>query len=425
MFHKAFSLLATAIWLLTSPAAGQVSNAFDIDDLEREFESLAYGNHRRHHHRHGFLRPHRAHARHRKRAVLITATPATTISGPPSGQTLLPGRHPAVAQKLEHMEGEIRNLAMRREAAASARSNLEKNVQQAIFHMNEGVGFKHELARVEAQMQAEEIKLKKLEDDRLRLDRTHSHLVASLHHVMEPKIQFAKGRLEQNQRVHRSLEAKTAAWKAKEDKFHQTSLEVLEQRKESQKRLEAAGEAIAKARTEEEAAKKQLDAAKRTVAFNVESYKYAQTRARAAASQEEHSKEIERTSEASVQRLEGILKMEQRRVDESMAIGKDRVDGKIRRLESHKDKYKNKLSHLSDKYHAWQMQQRDWAQRVAAMKEQSHKVAIDYADQQRAVLDKAQAKAAEDAMSGSDWAWDEWPGVRKEDDLDEVHLSAV
>jgi hypothetical protein len=322
------------------------------------------------------------------------------------------------------MDGEIRNLELRKQAAASVRNNLEKNVQQAIYHMNEGVAFKHQLAKVDAQMQAEEMKLKRLEDDRLRLDRTHSHLVASLHRVMDPKIQFAESRLEQSQRVQRSLQAKTTAWKAKEEKLHQSSLSVLEQRKESQKRLEVAEEAIKKARTDEEAAQRQLDAAKGTVAFNVESYKYAQTRARAAASQEAHSKEIERDSEASVRRLGGILRMEQRRVDESMAIGKDRVDGKIRRLESHKEKYKSKVSHIREKFQAWQLQQHHWAQRVAAMKEQSQQVSLDYADQQKAVLDKATTKAAQDAMSGSDWAWDEWPGVRK-DDLEEVHLSAV
>jgi len=315
-------------------------------------------------------------------------------------------------------------LAGRQQAERMARGHLEDNVKNAVVHMNEAVGIKRELARTDVQIRAEEVKLRKLEDDRLRLDRTHNHLVSSLHHIMEPKIQFAETRLKQRQRTLHDLEAKAAEWKEKENKFHEASLARLEERREQRHRLEAAEEAAKKAKIEEAAAKKQLEAVKHSVAFNVEGYRYAQTRARASASEEERGKEVAREAELSVKRLTGILNMEQRRVDESMAVGKDRVQGKLRELEGVKEKTKVRRAKLLEEYNAWQRQQRAWARRVAATKEITHDAAQDYAHHQQDVLDSAQAKVAYDAESDSDWAWDEWPGAGKHD-VDEVHLDSM
>jgi hypothetical protein len=321
------------------------------------------------------------------------------------------------------MEQQIRDLAGRQKAAKIARGDLEENVQKAVLHMNEAVGIKRELARTEFQLRSEEIKLKKLEEDRLRLDRTHGHLVSSLHHIMEPKIEFAETRLTQSEKRLHSLETKEAEWKAKEDKFHETSLAGLAERKETTKRLEAAKEALQKAEIEQASAKKQLETVKHKVAFNIEGYRYTQTRARATASEKDRAAEMERESKISVRRLNGILNMEQKRVDESMAIGKDRVQGKIRELEGVEERSKLKAAKLSEDYRGWQRRQQNWAARVAANKQITHDASEDFSNTQQAVLDAASKKVAYDAEDDSDWAWDEWPGQRK--DTDEVSLSAV
>jgi len=425
MFRAAVAFLAVAA-LLPGIVVGQVEDASEMADLEREFESLAYGGHRGHHqgHHHHFRHHYKSpHPRHHKGAFLA-ASPATTDRAASPTEAFLPGRHPTVAKKLAHMNQAMRDLKGRQQAAAMARGNLEENVQHAVLHMNEAVGIKRELARTDLQIRTEEIKLKKLEDDRLRLDRTHNHLVSSLHHIMEPKIQFAETRLKQRQNSLRELEAKAAQWKEKENKFHESSLARLEERRETKKKLEAAEEAAKKARIEEETAGKELEVAKHGVAFNVEGYRYAQTRARASASTEERGKQTAREAESSVKRLTGILNMEQRRVDESMAVGKDRVQGKIHELETVKEKTVAKEKKLSHEYEAWQRQQRAWARRVAATKQTTHFASKEYADRQQEVLDSAQAKAAYDAESDTDWAWNEWPGSRKHD-VDEVHLDAM
>jgi len=342
----------------------------------------------------------------RKKAFLVATAPATTVAAAPPTVDLMMGRHPSVARKLGRMNKAMRDLSGRQQAAALSRSNLEDNVQKAVHHMNEAVVIKRELARTDALLRTEETKLRKLEEDRLRLDRTHSHLVSSLQHIMTPKIQFAETRLKQRQRLLHNLEEKAAQWKEKETKFHDASLAMIEERKEVKDRVEAANAAVEKARHEQLLAKKELKVAKHDVAFNVEGYRYAQTRARASVSEEQRGEQVVQEAEFSVKRLSGILNMEQRRVDESMAVGKDRVRGKIRELDTLKQNTKIKEGKLSKEYMTWQRSQRHWAARVAANKQITREAASDYAIHQRAVLDAAQAKVAYDAESDSDWAWD-------------------
>jgi len=162
---------------------------------------------------------------------------------------------------------------------------------------------------------------------------------------------------------------------------------------------------------------------KDAVAFNVQGYRYAQTRARASVSEAERGKQVAREAELSVKRLTGILNMEQRRVDESMAVGKDRVQGKIRELQGVEEKSKVKKAKLSEEYKAWQRQQKAWARRVAATKQVTGDASRDYARRQQEVLDSAQSKVSYDAEDASDWAWDDWPTAGKHT-VDEVHLSA-
>jgi len=404
--------LAIAALLLPVAVVGQIVGASELDDLEREFESLAYGNHEGHHRHHG----HR-HLRHHKRAFLIegAAAPAS------SSNVLLPGRHPSVELKLKNMDQEMHDLSGRQQIAAQARSTLEDKVKKAVYHMNDAVKIKRELARTQARLRAEELKLKKLEDDRLRLDKTHGHLVSSLHHVMEPKIQYAETVEKQRQRQLRDLESKTREWKEKEDKLHKESLAMLEERRDTTAKLEAANVAVSKAEREQEVEKKQLATVKHSVSFDVERYKYARTRARGYASKESLGEQRVHQAEVSVKRLTGILNMEQRRVDESMAVGKDRVQGKMRELEGVKEKTKKKQLKLSEEYRAWQRQQRVWARRVASTRAVTDRVSQEFATRQKDVLDSAQAKVASDAESGSDWAWDEWP-VRGKHNTDEVAL---
>lgn len=426
MLRATLAPLAIAV-LLLPVAFGQSDDALEREELEREFERLAYPE-RAHHHGHRHFRHHSPHShlrRHHRSHSLLSALPATTIPAPPPAEGLLPNRYPAVAKKLKSMGAEMRDLESSHQAASMVRHGLESDVTKSLLHMNEAVGIKRKLARTEAHLHNEELKFKKLEEDRLRLDRTHGHIVSSLHHIMEPKIQFAETRLKQKQRHLQDLETRSAEWKAKETKLHDASIAGIEERKETKRRLEAANEAVKQATLEQATTKKHLEVVKHNVALSVESYRYAKTRAEGSGSEKDRAQQVVDESEHSVKRLTGILNMEQRRVDESMAVGKDRVQGKMRELAGTEEKSKFKLRRLNDEYRAWQRRQREWAHRVAATKQMTQDSSERYASSHQAVLDSAQAKVSSDAEADSDWAWDEWPGQGSKPDVDEVSLSAV
>mmetsp|Transcript_105165 Transcript_105165/g.165970 ORF Transcript_105165/g.165970 Transcript_105165/m.165970 type:complete len:436 (+) Transcript_105165:81-1388(+) len=431
-----------AIALLTTSVVLPVVVLGDINEDELELQWLIgdagevdYRDHH-HHHRH-HLRHHRHHrpflGRHHKRAVLFAEAPSADraeiekaiskrLPAEKEAEELLPRRHPKLLNKLGVMDEELHELKARQQAAASARGSMEGEVKESLRHMNKAVKMRRELARAEIEIREEDLKLKRLEDDRLRLDRTHSHLVASLHHIMEPKINFAETRFTERMRRSKELEAEEQAWKAKEETFHKAAIAMLEERRNVGSKLEAAKEAVEKARHEQEMAEREMDAVKHGVSFNVEGYKYARTKERAAKSSAETSDEEMEKNKASVERLSNILSLEQRRVDDSMAHGKDRVQGKIRELEHKKERSTARLAHLEEEYHEWQQQQKILGERLAASMKTTHGAAEEYAKQQKDVLDIAQAKVVADAESDSDWAWNEWPGNGKPDE-EEVHVN--
>jgi len=432
-----------AIALLTATVLlpGVVLCDINEDELELQWLTGEAGEHeysRHRHHRH-HLRHHRRHrpflGHHHKRAVLFAEAEAPSADraeienaiakrtpGETEAEDLLPRRHPKLLNKLGVMDQELHELKARQQAAASARGSMEGEVKESLRHMNKAVNMRRELARTEILIREEGLKLKRLEDDRLRLDRTHSHLVASLHHIMEPKINYAETRFTARERRSKELDVEEQAWKAKEEKFHKAAIAMLEERRNIGSKLEAAKEAVEKAHREQELVEKEMVGVKHGVSFNVEGYKYARTKERAAKSSADTSDEEMQQSKASVERISNILNMEQRRVDDSMAHGKDRVQGKIRELEKIKTRSTAHLAHVEEEYHAWQQQQKILGERLAASMKTTHGAAEEYAKQQKDVLDIAQAKVVADAESDSDWAWNEWPGKSKHDE-EEVHVN--
>jgi hypothetical protein len=328
----------------------------------------------------------------------------------PIVEKILPRRHPAVATKLGHMDQAMRSLKSKKQEAAQVRSAYETEVKTAIRAMNEAQGLRMMVSKTEAEMREEKRKMHRLAEDRLRLDKTHHHLVSSLHHIMDPKLELADSRVKDEEEEVKGLEEDSSRWKQKEEQFHSSSIAMIEERRASKKRVEDAKAAEAKAQKETEMAEKQYMNDKRNVNFNVQGYRYALAKAHAAQSRQERSEQESREAKVAKKRLESILKMEQRRVDEAMAIGKDRVQGKIHELESKEEDSKLKLSGIMQKYSSWQGTQRKWAKQLASTKQITHVAAEEYAAQQKAILASATAKVAYDAESNSDWAWDAWPG---------------
>lgn len=254
--------------------------------------------------------------------------------------------------------------------------------------------------------------MKKLAEDSLHLDMTHHSLTSSLHHIMEPKISFAEKRLQKRRRKLHVSQTKEAEWKEREEKFHAASLAALDTRDKSKTNLEAALVAEEKAHHERIQAEKQFRSAKKSTNFNIQSYRYSEEQSRGATRKEKRAAEEEREAKASVKRLKHIMHMEQKRVDESMALGKDKVQGKMHKVEAAETASNEKLANLKREFAEWQEQQGVWANRIENLKHGTHTAAKAFADSQESILASARNAMVKDAQDDSDWAWDgdDWAG---------------
>jgi len=407
---QAALLAAAAVALLPGLALGgsiddytvlnldQEARLEDKDELVLEHE-LDHEAHHRHHVHHGHHRHHRKHFLSNRGASLLSA---------PFPAELPQSRHHLVAKKLQRMDEELRNIKSQRHVAAHARSNLEGEVKKALKHINNVVSIKSQLAHTEVQIRSEERKLRRLEDDRIRLDATHHSLVSSLHHVMEPKIVFAEERLKVRKKQLKVLQDRAKRWREKESELKTDSVAMLEARTKSKEHVAESAAAEEKAHKEWIKAEKELLTAKKSANLDIGKYKFSQAEARAAMTKEKQGEEESREAAASVNRLTHILNMESSRVDESMAIGKDRVLGKIKQLEARKAKSSTKHQTLQHQYAEWRIVNQDWATHLDSNKRITQTAAQNYADAQREVLDAASDKVASDAEDDSDWAWNDW-----------------
>jgi hypothetical protein len=379
---------------------------------------------------HVHKRRHHKHKRHRRHPFLRQARSSSLMQAPadeadqaavraaieaPEGH-MFSDRHPSVARKIGYMDEAMRSLKGKREEAAEARNTYETEVKTAVRHLNEVEAMRLALAKTEFAIRAEDRKLHRLADDRLRLDNKHKHLVSSLHHIMEPKLESAESRAEQYVKKLDSLKQRAQRWNAKQEHYHAESLAMLEERRAAKERVELAKIAEAKAHQELEAADKVLAVDKKNVNLDVQGYRYTLAKARAAKSQEEEVQEDAEDAKVAVHRLNKIFHLEQTRVDESMAVAKDRIRGKIREVAHIKEQSIAKLSKQRKKYQQWQVTQQMWARRLESTKNTTHAASTEFAKQQRQVLDDASAQVIQDAMptvQHDDWAWEDWPSVEK------------
>jgi len=371
-----------------------------FDEAELEFANEV--------HRRDFYKPHRHHHKprhHHHRFLQRRSLPFLMQTTP---EDLLKGRHPTVAKHLKGMDGEMQTLQSRHHIAVEARHILEGEVKQAAKHENELAAIKSDLAHTAVHMRVEERKLKRLEEDRLHLDRSHSSLVSSLRHVMGPKIAFAEARLQKRkQKLHR-VQAEAAKWSSEETEFHAASLASIKRRDVSKEEVQAAAHAEEKAHSDWIAAEKELHAAKEDTNLNIERYRYSHEEALASASKKTQNEQETKEAESALQRLNHILRMEEDRVDESMALGIDRVRGKMQKVRKDEELSHKKFDALKAEYAQWQLSNKKWSDQLASTHDRAERADEYYSDTQKSILNAASNQAIMGAVSNTDWAWNDW-----------------
>lgn len=392
-------LLATLFALFSTSLASHVHDPEEIR-LERNLRRLEREFFSTDHHRHHRLRhEHQGHHHRHHRRPLLGLLRSRYLADPPVGEAS-PSSHPA-----------MRNLKKQQQAAEDARHDLEENIQNAMVHLNSVSVLKNTLAKTRIKLVSEERRLLKLKEEQKQLDVTHHSLSQSLKRVMEPKLEFVEDRLLRKEHELKKLQAEDAALRERVQKYHSASLAMIKERSQDKADLQAALTAEEKAHQDTITSERRYKVAKQEASSLIEHFGYSQTSEQALRNKEQHYEEEMKQARSAFHRLSSIMALEQKKVDQSMAKGQDRLKAKIRRLERATEESNSKVVALKEEYSEWQARQKAWTDHLAVTREGAEAANQDYANARAAVFATQRQDAVDASEPISDWAWDERAGT--------------
>lgn len=306
------------------------------------------------------------------------------------------------------MGGDLVALKEKQLAAKESRGQLEGKVSEVTRHMNDAMSIKHAIGQKEAEIRRERSKLAGLERESKHIEETHASLVSSLHRVLEPKLMFARTRLERKERVLEKEAQAVKIWKEKQDQIHAHALELLEDKKVTHQGVLQAEQAVVEAKKGEEIARIKYNEARQRTSQEIQSYRYAETRVKAEMTHEKAAEEATVAAKESVKKLGNVLQVESEKVEESMEVSKNQIRHRMEKLEVAREKSEQEVVGLQQRYRDWQESQRVRAAEVVRKAEDTSMAAEAYADNQKQVLDTASNKVVHDAEAKSDWAGETW-----------------
>jgi len=421
-------VLRVAALVATAVAAGAKYDPFADLDAYPELQSslLRYRHHphhrlrHRHHHAGWPLFHHLRGHRHHKMA-LTHHSAAPRLNWNPEGEEdvnpnvaekvietpmVLPGRHPSVEKALDGMRADLQDLKDTQRAAQQTRGELEGKVSEVTHHMNDAMSIKHAMQQKEGQIQKERNKLMNLEREAAHIEETHSSLVTSLHRVLEPKLQFARERLEKKEMSLEREKQAAKGWQEKQDQIHMRALALLKAKSEAHQSLEEAERAMVEAKKNEEIKRRRYESERQKTSEEVQSFRYAETRLKAEITHEKAAEEAALEAKESVKKLSNVLAVESMKVEDSMEVSKTRIRQRVQQSEATREQYQHELTDLQRQYREWQESQRQRAAEVVKKGQDTAIAAEAYANRQKQVLDSAQTKVVQDAEAKSDWAWE-------------------
>jgi len=327
-------------------------------------------------------------------------------TGRPTG--MLPGRHPSVEKALDGMGDDLVNLKEKQFIAKETRGQLEGKVTEVVRHMNDAMSIKHAIGKKEAEIRREKSKLAGLEREAKHVEETHASLVSSLHRVLEPKLMFARTRLERKEMILEKEAKAVKIWQEKKDQIHAHALQVLEEKKVAHEGVLQAEQAVAEAKKMEEIAEVKYNQARQRTGSEIQSYRYAETRVKAEITHEKAAEEATLAAKESVKKLGNVLEVESQKVEESMTVSKNQIHRRMQQTEVAREKTEQEVAGLKQQYREWQEHQKLRAAEVIKKAQDTSDAAEAYADRQKQVLDSASSKVAHDAEAKSDWAGESW-----------------
>lgn len=318
----------------------------------------------------------------------------------------LPGRHPSVEKVLDGMTVELHALKEKQVAESDARNRLQSSVGEAESHMNDAIAIKQSMAQRQAQLRLEQSKMKMLEYESQQVETSHTSLLNSLHRVLQPKLIFARERLLKKERQLEEDDRAVVNWRNKKDQIKQSAVNFIKGRESAKEKLLQVEDEMVEMKRKEEQARRAFERQRQRASDEVQSYQYADTKFKAEVAHEVAAKDATLAAKESLEKLDNVMSLETRKVDESMLIQKHRIEARRRAIEAARERSSRELQALEEQYREWKENQQKRAAEVLKRSQDTMDTSEAYATGQKQVLDSAEKKVVKDAVAKSDWAWD-------------------
>merc|ERR1719215_120716 len=286
----------------------------------------------------------------------------------------------------------------------------QDSAQKAHDVIKTGAAIRRKIAAAKADLVFEEQLVGRIQGGQQRLKDEHDSIQTKLHKAMDPRISLREALVSRKKHELEKTSEEVQKWTSLSEKKKESALELIRQRKVALAEFKDAEEALKEAAHKEEIAQKIYEEAKNHVSEEVQALNVFETKLRASKSAQVSEEEAASEEEVSLDRTQGILKMELSRLDQALSRDEDRLDAKLAKANEAKAKAERKLANSKTSFADREKDQKELgdaaAKQTGEYEDRQNAFYHDRDEVLKAAAEKAGARAtAESNWDDSDWAW--------------------
>jgi len=213
----------------------------------------------------------------------------------------------------------------------------------------------------------------------------------------------AMEQVEDSHRAVRAEEDEMENWKDNVEHMDAQASEMVKQSKASQDNLVEMQSQVAWTQQQQVLEEKQYKLKTAMAAQEMKTLNYVETKAKAEASKLKVAELAARDADHSVQKLDGIRIIEEEKVKQHLALGKNKFQNKFNKMAATRTQTASEIASLEKQYAGWSMDQQQESQQIAKDHYASELASQAYGERQAEAFARAQAQVYQ---YGTGSAWD-------------------
>jgi len=286
-------------------------------------------------------------------------------------------------------------------------TRVHEKVANIVNGMDNGADLHNTIAKTKVRVQAEGEKVRQLRSKVKSIHEAHDAAAHKLTDIMAPRIAANEKKFAKKHKETEKEDADFAIWSHRRAESQETIAQLLKQREEVMKKVEAKTKLAKEAEKDLDVAGRQLRALDSKLGTQKMDAHTLEAKYLAAKSDVERAQKDEENMRTSVDKARETLKEEQEKFDKILKSQEKKLEVKINKAEQAKAKAEKNLFDTQQKFTNWQDEQKQKAHEVTKLKRQFEEAQRAY-NQRKKDLQQEAVDAAIDnpgADGTEDWAW--------------------